>query len=117
MNELDELSDISNDLSKGRDSSLVASRKQNFCEYREPYEVEVEELFNKTETKSFLVPCSELEGSVETRNKRDLCKVFRYALRLFIFQHFDLLLFNFYSLFAFKLTACCFMKQKLVGLG
>ena len=95
LNELDKLSDISNGFSKGRDTSPVASKKQNFCEYREPYEAEVEELFNKTETKSFLVPCSELEGSLETRNKRDLCKVFRYALRLLIFQHFHLSLFNF----------------------
>ena len=53
--------------------------KKNFCKFSEPYTVEVEELFNRNVTKSFQVPCSDLQRSLGARNKRDMCKVFRYG--------------------------------------
>jgi hypothetical protein len=64
--------------------------KENICKFREPYTAEVEEVFNKNVTKAFQVPCSDLQGSLGTRNKRDMCEVFRYGSRYLIFQHFDL---------------------------
>ena len=57
--------------------------KKIFCKFSEPYTVEVEEVYNRNVTKSFQVPCSDLQGNLRTRNKRDMCEVFRYGLRLF----------------------------------
>lgn len=79
LNELDRLSEIHNDVSQEPTTGSPAGTKRpNFCEFEEPYIAEVEEVFNKTVTKSFQVACSELEGSLGTRNKRDMCEVFRY---------------------------------------
>ena len=70
LKELDRLSDMANDVP-------TLQEKKNFCKFSEPYTVEVEEVFNRNVTKSFQVPCSDLQGSLGTRNKRDMCEVFR----------------------------------------
>ncbi|XP_028403857.1 mucin-2-like isoform X2 [Dendronephthya gigantea] len=71
LNELDKLSET---------RSQDPKRKPNFCEFTEPYTAEVEEVFNKTETKAFTIPCSDLNGGPETRTKRDMCEVFRKVI-------------------------------------
>jgi hypothetical protein len=79
---------MASDVSNGRKSSPAASRKPNFCEFSEPYTVELEEVFNNTVKKSFQIPCSDLEGSLGNRNKRDMCEVFRYGLTLYNISKF-----------------------------
>ena len=70
LNALDRLTDMAPERSERQ------TMKPHFCEFSEPYTTEVEEIFNKTVKKSFLVPCSDLD---ESRSKRDMCEVFRYG--------------------------------------
>lgn len=91
LNEIDRLSET---------NSLDEKRKPNFCEFSEPYTAEVEEVFNKTETRAFRIPCSDLNEGPETRTKRDMCEVFRYEIN---FNDWNFLIYiHCFSVFIFQ---------------
>ena len=49
--------------------------KSHFCEFREPHSSREEELFNRTISKTFLVPCAELKEKVPTKTRREVVKM------------------------------------------
>lgn len=80
--ELDRISEVA--LKKDEEKEVRGeSGRPNFCKFVEEHVTNVEEFFNKSINTSFLVPCSSQEGNERSKNKDDLCKVFRYNIFTF----------------------------------